>query len=107
MKTKVGIESALNSCYSGARTFYGQEDGFGMTESGTDLFLRGGDNKANQLADYTIDLNGSQSTIGNVWKNLYLSLSACNQTRKLLGTGNRASVLISPPPLPKVDITDG
>ena len=25
-------------------------------------------NKANQLADYTIDLNGSQSTIGNVWK---------------------------------------
>ena len=39
-----------------------------MTESGTDLFLRGGDNKANQLADYTIDLNGSQSTIGNVWK---------------------------------------
>ena len=29
-----------------------------MTESGTDLFLRGGDNKANQLADYTIDLNG-------------------------------------------------
>ncbi len=68
MKTKVGIESALNSCYSGARTFYGQEDGFGMTESGTDLFLRGGDNKANQLADYTIDLNGSQSTIGNVWK---------------------------------------
>ena len=84
MKTKVGIESALNSCYSGARTFYGQEDGFGMTESGTDLFLRGGDNKANQLADYTIDLNGSQSTIGNVWKNLYLSLSACNQTISLL-----------------------
>lgn len=41
MKTKVGIESALNSCYSGARTFYGQEDGFGMTESGTDLFCVG------------------------------------------------------------------
>ena len=33
MTTKVGIESALNSCYSGARTYYGQEDGFGMTES--------------------------------------------------------------------------
>ena len=82
MTTKVGIESALNSCYSGARTYYGQEDGFGMTES--DLFLRGGDNKANQLADYTIDLNGSQSTIGNVWKNLYLSLSACNQAISLL-----------------------
>ena len=36
------------------------------------------------MADYTIDLNGSQSTIGNVWKNLYLSLSACNQTISLL-----------------------
>ena len=74
----------MNACYSGARTFYGQEDGFGMTETGTDLFLRGGDNKANQLADYTIDLNGSQGTISNVWKNLYLSLSACNETLSLL-----------------------
>jgi hypothetical protein len=55
-----------------------------MTETGTDLFLRGGDNKANQLADYTIDLNGSQGTISNVWKNLYLSLSACNETLSLL-----------------------
>ena len=36
------MESSLNACYSGARTFYGQEDGFGMTETGTDLFLRGG-----------------------------------------------------------------
>lgn len=82
--TKTGVESSLNACYSGARTFYGQEDGFGMTETGTDLFLRGGDNKANQLADYTIDLNGSQGTISNVWKNLYLSLSACNETLSLL-----------------------
>lgn len=30
--TKTGVESSLNACYSGARTFYGQEDGFGMTE---------------------------------------------------------------------------
>lgn len=82
--TKIGIESSLNACYSGARTFYGTEDGFGMTESGTDLFLRGGDNKANQLSDYTVDLNGSQSTVGNVWKNLYLSLNICNQTIALL-----------------------
>lgn len=86
--TEVGIESSLNACYTGARTFYGQEDGFGMTETGTDLFLRGGDNKANQLSDYTVDLNGSQSTVGNVWKNMYLSLNICNQTLALLPSNN-------------------
>ena len=59
-----------------------------MTETGTDLFLRGGDNKANQLSDYTVDLNGSQSTVGNVWKNMYLSLNICNQTLALLPSNN-------------------
>lgn len=83
-KTVTGIENSLNACYAGTRTWYGKEDGFGMTESGTDIFLRGGDNKANQLADYTTDLNGTQTTVSTCWENLYKSLNTCNTVINIL-----------------------
>ena len=77
-QTEAGIVSVVNASYTGLRTWYGKEQPLGMTESGTDLFLRGGDNKANQIADYTVDLNGGQTDIGAAWTNLYLSLNVCN-----------------------------
>lgn len=82
--TKVGLESSLNACYSGTRVWFGQENGFALTETGTDLFLRGGDNKANQIADYTIDLNGAQTHLKDYWAALYKALNACNTTISVL-----------------------
>jgi hypothetical protein len=82
--TELGITSAVNACYSGTRLWYGKEAPFGMTETGTDLFLRGGDNKANQLADYTVDLNGAQTNIKDYWGHLYKALNVCNTAAALL-----------------------
>lgn len=82
--TELGITSAVNACYAGTRLWYGKEAPFGMTETGTDLFLRGGDNKANQLADYTVDLNGAQSNIKDYWTHLYKALNVCNTAAALL-----------------------
>ncbi|WP_114777423.1 RagB/SusD family nutrient uptake outer membrane protein [Botryobacter ruber] len=82
--TELGITSAVNACYSGTRLWYGKEAPFGMTETGTDLFLRGGDNKANQLADYTVDLNGAQTNLKDYWAHLYKSLNVCNTAISLL-----------------------
>src|SRR5690606_28043832 len=69
-QTEAGIISVVNASYTGLRTWYGKEQPLGMSETGTDLFLRGGDNKANQIADYTVDLNGGQTDIGAAWTNL-------------------------------------
>lgn len=82
--TELGLTSVVNSCYSGTRLWYGKEHPFGMCETGTDLFLRGGDNKANQISDYTVDMNGSQSNIADAWNNLYKSLNVCNTAISLL-----------------------
>ncbi|MGK6352333.1 RagB/SusD family nutrient uptake outer membrane protein [Parapedobacter sp. DT-150] len=76
--TEQGMISVVNASYSGLRTWYGKEFPLAMTETGTDLFLRGGDNKANQLSDYTVDLNGGQTNITDAWNNLYRSLNVCN-----------------------------
>lgn len=76
--TEEGMTSVVNASYTGLRTWYGKEFPLALTETGTDLFLRGGDNKANQLADYTVDLNGGQTNIGDAWTNLYRALNVCN-----------------------------
>lgn len=77
-KTEQGMISVVNASYTGLRTWYGKEFPLALTETGTDLFLRGGDNKANQISDYTVDLNGGQTNIGDAWTNLYLALNICN-----------------------------
>lgn len=76
--TEEGMTSVVNASYTGLRTWYGKEFPLALTETGTDLFLRGGDNKANQIADYTVDLNGGQTNIGDAWTNLYRALNVCN-----------------------------
>src|SRR5690606_37511837 len=77
-RTEQGMISVVNASYTGLRTWYGKEFPLALTETGTDLFLRGGDNKANQISDYTVDLNGGQTNIGDAWTNLYRSLNVCN-----------------------------
>lgn len=76
--TEAGITSAVNACYAGLRVWYGKEHGMGLSETGTDLFLRGGDNKANQISDYTVDLNGGQTNIKDMWDMYYRALNVCN-----------------------------
>jgi len=77
-KTELGMTSVVNASYSGLRLWYGKEFGTALTETGTDLFLRGGDNKANQISDYTVDLNGGQTNIKDNWDNFYKALNVCN-----------------------------
>ncbi|MGE4587417.1 MAG: RagB/SusD family nutrient uptake outer membrane protein [Mangrovibacterium sp.] len=82
--TELGMNSVVNSCYSGLRLWYGREHPIAMCVVGTDLFLRGGDNKANQISDYTVDLNGGQTNIRDAWEDLYKSLNVCNTAISLL-----------------------
>lgn len=83
-QTELGITAAVNASYSGTRLWYGKEFPAAFAETGTDLFVRGGDNKANQISDYTVDLNGAQTNLKDYWAYLYKSLNACNTALKLL-----------------------
>lgn len=83
LKTELGITAAVNASYSGTRLWYGKEFPSAFAETGTDLFLRGGDNKANQISDYTVDLNGAQTNVKDYWGHLYKALNTCNTALKL------------------------
>jgi len=83
-QTELGITAAVNATYSGTRLWYGKEYPSAFAETGTDLFLRGGDNKANQISDYSVDLNGAQVNLKDYWGHLYKALNTCNTALKLL-----------------------
>ena len=50
--TPAGFESLVNSVYSYTRTWYGKEEGYTLTEMGTDLWLPGVDNRRLDLMVY-------------------------------------------------------
>ena len=83
-QTELGITAAVNASYAGTRLWYGKEFPSAFAETGTDLFLRGGDNKANQISDYSVDLNGAQTNLKDYWAHLYKALNTCNTALKLL-----------------------
>lgn len=80
--TETGVETSLNACYSGLRTWFGKEQGFNMSLTGTDIFLRG--SASNEISDYAITLNSSNSIISDRWKYFYRALNCCNTTISLL-----------------------
>jgi len=80
--TENGMETSLNACYSGLRTWFGRERGFNMSLTGTDLFLRG--SATNEISDYGLTLNSGNSLISEQWTYCYRALNCCNTTLSLL-----------------------
>ncbi|HJV78251.1 MAG TPA: RagB/SusD family nutrient uptake outer membrane protein, partial [Paludibacter sp.] len=77
--TQAGYESLINSCYVPLRLWYGKEDGYGLTETGTDLFTKAAGNTNPTANDYDpIAFNGTNSALTNYWKYFYRGLNSCN-----------------------------
>lgn len=77
-KTELGVRSLVNSCYSFTRLFYGKEHGWAFSDTGTDIFLRGGDCKTSQYSDYQSGLNSEDAINKQFWDMMYHALNTCN-----------------------------
>jgi hypothetical protein len=75
--TPAGFESLVTAAYSYSRWWYGKEDGFSMSEMGTDLWLRGAGDVNPDLTDYTT-LQSSSRAVESVWGKLYTAVNVCN-----------------------------
>lgn len=84
--TAEGYETLVNGAYSYARSWYGKEDGFGLSEVGTDLWTAGsesfnatsglaGENKPLILYQ---NLNPVNQNVTRLWKQLYAAINLCN-----------------------------
>ena len=50
--TPEGFETLVNGAYSSQRWWYGKEDGYSMSEMGTDLWMRGAGDVTTDLTQY-------------------------------------------------------
>ncbi len=85
-------EMLLFQCYLPIRAWYGKEVGTNLTELGTDIYTRGLDNRALDIANYdTInELNANYLTA--LWNELYRGLINCNAAVNFIGKSSLSDV---------------
>ncbi len=85
-KTPAGFESLVNSAYATARHWYGKEDGYTLTEGGTDLWMQGVDNRRIDLMTYN-NLQGVEAMpplsvneifLTRIWDRFYATINLIN-----------------------------
>src|SRR5690606_25742900 len=78
--TESGIEDGLKASYTTLRSLYGQEDGFFLTVTGTDIFTNGFGGIANNphINNYSANFLGTSATVTAIWDALYKGVNQCN-----------------------------
>jgi len=73
-----GFETLVNSAYSYSRFWYGKEEGYTISEMGTDLWTNGTGDVFPQISTYN-NLQGNNTVALNLeWNNLYAAINVCN-----------------------------
>lgn len=73
-----GFETLVNAAYSYTRFWYGKEEGFSVSEMGTDIWTSGSGDVYPQLTQYN-NLQGSNTASLNLlWNNFYAAINLCN-----------------------------
>ena len=75
--TPAGFESLVNAAYASTRWWYGKEEGYGLSEMGTDLWQPGVDNQNPEIMYYN-GLQGTQVFGERLWGQLYGAINLCN-----------------------------
>jgi starch-binding outer membrane protein, SusD/RagB family len=73
-----GFETLVNAAYSYSRFWYGKEEGYSLSEMGTDIWTNGTGDVFPQLSRYD-NLQGSNTSALNLeWDNFYGAIYLCN-----------------------------
>lgn len=75
--TPEGFETLVNAAYSYQRWWYGKEEGYCMSEMGTDIWNSAQAAPSPGLTEY-IHLEGSEEYVDGLWQKLYAAINICN-----------------------------
>ncbi|MEY2901212.1 MAG: hypothetical protein RLY89_318, partial [Bacteroidota bacterium] len=74
----VGFETLVNAAYSYSRYWYGKEEGYQLSEMGTDIWTSGTGDVFPQVSQYN-NLQGNNTSILDLeWNSFYAALNLCN-----------------------------
>jgi hypothetical protein len=77
--TAAGFESLVNAAYGFNRFWYGKEEGYSVTEMGTDIWTSGTADVYPQLTQYNNLQGANTAALTLLWNNTYAALNLCNQ----------------------------
>ncbi|MBN1463185.1 MAG: hypothetical protein JW922_05845, partial [Paludibacteraceae bacterium] len=77
-ETQAGMESVVAAAYVSLRAWYGKENGWDLTESGTDIYTRGLDARVAGFSTYGNMVGEEQQRMSAIWYELYVALNTCN-----------------------------
>lgn len=73
-----GFESLVNAAYSYTRFWYGKEEGYSLSEMGTDIWTNGTGDVYPQLSTYNNLQGANTAALDLEWNNLYAAINLCN-----------------------------
>ena len=74
-----GFETLVNAAYSYSRFWYGKEEGYSISEMGTDIWTNGSGDVFPQLSTYN-NLQGSNTAALTLeWNSFYAAINLCNK----------------------------
>jgi hypothetical protein len=74
----VGFESLVDAAYSYTRYWYGKEEGYSLTEMGTDIWTNGSGDVYPQLTTYNNLQGNNTNALDLEWNNFYAAINLCN-----------------------------
>lgn len=75
--TPAGFDALVNAAYGYQRMWYGKEEGYNMSELGTDIWTSAAGDIAPSMSQY-INLQGTLGVLENEWNALYGGINLCN-----------------------------
>jgi starch-binding outer membrane protein, SusD/RagB family len=75
--TPEGFETLVNAAYSYQRWWYGKEEGYNMSEVGTDIWTSGSGDVWPDLTRY-LNLQGGNTAITAIWREFYAAVNLIN-----------------------------
>ena len=72
-----GFETLVNAAYTYTRFWYGKEEGYQISEMGTDIWTGGTGDVHPPLSTYK-DLQGNLAALSTTWTNFYAAVNLCN-----------------------------
>lgn len=88
--TPEGFETLVNGVYSYQRWWYGKEEGYSMSEMGTDLWMSGAGDVTTDLTQY-LNLQSANKAISTEWQQLYAVINLCNTGINRIGEAGLAA----------------
>ena len=78
--TAKGIEDGLKASYTPLRRFYGRQEGYFLTVTGTDMYTNGfgGATNTPDINNYSPNFLGSHNYVRIIWDNFYVGVNQAN-----------------------------